>query len=993
MNRFDFRTLSILTLALGAPVVATGCSGGAESRGAADGVRSTEQAVTTSRAPTLLLTPAVLTRLQSRAAASDPAWTALKAHCDLLATGTANIPSGNAYPDYPDVGQGYEGDGYLPEVLALGLCYQTISATDASTAATYATAGDQLLQAISTPPASGGQSPSTDDGYGIRNYGVALAFGFDWLYSGLQASTRSAVLTALDSWIDWYDSSGFSNNAPVGNYFAGFILAKAAAGIATGPDNTSAAGYWSSVQTTMYPSLLQAIYAPSMSGGGWPEGWEYGPLAVENYALFFWAVESGEGLDWFDQIPHVHDEARYMSYFAWPSLRHMDDQGTIHSGVAMTPSGMAASAMASMLAYHGDSYAPTAKSFASALLATSGDDALDPWQAFLYVDSAQPQGDYTAQPLSYFATGPNHVAVRSTWQTDAVWGSFVPGTYIDSTDSGEQGYNSGAVAIVSGDTPILANATGQLPQVDGTAGENLVYADAYNGGTRQLNNTFGATGVMQGAFGPSDATTHAQGYEDNGTFVHARGVQLEQMYEPSGVVSQWTRDFAYVRPGVFVVYDRTTTNAADNWVSWHTEVAPTSVAVSDTTQERFDVTGGSFRMLLPRSATVKTVPVAAGITRLETHSPNASENFLTVVTAGTTPDEVRLSAADGNVASGPIVGVHVLGARNAVVLFNTDHAAQQTTSSATYTVAQTATADHVLFDMTASTTGYSVTAVASGSGVTVTVSPGGSFQLTAQNTLAFVVNTDGSVAPSTTQADGGAGASVAAPPAASAPPPASAPSSAGSPSQDDASAPEEASSPQEASSPEQASAPDDASSPKGSSSPEDASSRHHTSTESASVTVGIEVPPGGGANALPDPGFESGVNGLEQWPGGSAPSLTTNAIDGQSSALVSLASSSDTLSASFDATGTGVVHATALARNEGTATAHVKMCAGVYDQNWNDDYACSSFALAPGAVTRIAAAYSIPAGTTAQMTTWLFSTTSGAATFALDDAYLGYAPN
>jgi hypothetical protein len=703
------------------------------------------QAATSAHPARLLLTADVLTRLQARAAAADPAWIALKAHCDLLATGTANIPSANAYPDYPNVGQGYEGDGYVPEVMALGLCYQTIAATDPTSAAAYAKAGDQLLTAVSTPAASGGQDPSTDDGYGIRNYGVAMAFGFDWLYSGLQASTRTAVITALNSWVGWYDASGFSNTAPVGNYFAGYVLAKAASGLATSPDNASAAGYWSDVQTTMYPQLLQAIYAPSMKGGGWPEGWEYGPLAIENYALLFWSVDSAAGLDWFDQIPHVRDEATYMSYFAWPSLKHVDDQGTIHSGVAMNPSGTAASAMASMLAYHGDAYAPTAKAFASALLATN-DDALAPWQAFLYVDSAQPAGSYTTQPLSYFAAGPNHVAVRSSWDTSATWGSFVPGTYIDSTDSGEQGYNSGAVAIVSGDTPILCNATGQLPQVDGTTGENLVYADSYNGGPRALNNTFGATGIMQAAFGPGSAKTHAVNYEDNGTFVHSRGVDLEQMYEPAGIVSQWTRDFAYVRPGVFVVYDRTTSTASDTWISWHTETAPTTVSVADTTQERFDVPGGSFRMLLPKTAAVTTVPVAAGITRLETHSSNASEDFLTVVTAGTTPAMTRLSASDGNVASGAVVGVHVLSARNAVVLFNDDHAAAQTTASATYTVAQTAAADHVLFDMASSASGYAVTAATGSAGsLTVTVTPGGKFSLTAAGTLTFVVNTDGSV--------------------------------------------------------------------------------------------------------------------------------------------------------------------------------------------------------------------------------------------------------
>jgi len=40
---------------------------------------------------------------------------------------------------------------------------------------------------------------------------------------------------------------------------------------------------------------------------------------------------------------------------------------------------------------------------------------------------------------------------------------------------------------------------------------------------------------------------------------------------------------------------------------------------------------------------------------------------------------VRLSAADGNVLSGSMVGVHLTGARNQVVLFNADHAGLATT--------------------------------------------------------------------------------------------------------------------------------------------------------------------------------------------------------------------------------------------------------------------------------------------------------------------------
>jgi hypothetical protein len=685
----------------------------------------------------------VLTQLRARASSADAAWTALKSHCDGLAGGTANLPSGNAYPNFPNVGQGYQGDGYLPEVMSLGLCYQTALTTDAASAKRYAAAGDRILSAMSTDPASGGQAPSTDDGYGIRNYGVAMAFGFDWMYPDLTATTRAKVISALNSWITWYDTSGFSNQAPVGNYFAGYILAKTATAIATGPDNAGAAAYWTDVQNRMFPSLIQKSYAPGMSGGGWPEGWEYGPRAVENYALFLWAAKTGKGVDWFDQVPHVRDEAAYMAHFAWPSLKHMDDQGTIHSGVTLAPSGMAASAMAAMLTYNGSPYAPTASSYAAKLLATNH-DTLDPWQSFLYVDGTRPQADYTTQSLSYFAPGPNHVAARSSWSTTATWGSFVAGTYIDSTDSGEQSYNSGAVAIVSGDQPIIANATGQLPQVAGTPGEDLVYSDSYGGGTRQLYNTFHAAGAMQAAYGPDSSTTHVTHYEDTGTFVHARGVALAQMYKPAGLVSQWTRDFAYVRPGVFVVYDRATTSASDGWISWHTQVSPTPVTTGDDTK-RFDVTGGSVRMLLPRSASVTTVPIASGITRLEAHSAKGSDDWLTVVTTGATPNQVRLSNADGNVTAGSLVGVFVQSARGAVVLFNADHAAAQTTSSATYTVNQSGATDHVLFDMAPSANGYSVTATHGGAGTLVTVTAGGSFKPSTAGTLSFVVNADASV--------------------------------------------------------------------------------------------------------------------------------------------------------------------------------------------------------------------------------------------------------
>jgi len=718
------------------------------------------------RAPRLYLTSTVLQRLQQRAAASDPAWTALKAHCDLVAGGTYNVPSGPAYPDLPGVGQGYEGDGYGPEIKNLGLCYRVELGVDDASAAIHGAAGARLLEAIATPVAAGGQDPSTDDGYGIRNYGVAMATGFDWLYPALSAGNIADVVTSLDAWVSWFDANGFTNNEPIGNYFQGYLLAKTATAIATVGDNPSASTYWSDVQTRMWGQLAKPQFAASMSGGGWPEGWEYGPLAVENYTQFLYAASTGEQMSWWGEGPNAHDEAAYITYFAWPSRLHMDDQGTVYSQARLAPSGVVMTYLSGLLADNADPYAATARSATAAFVATNA-DVLAPWESFLYWDSSLPLADYTLQPLSYFASGPNHVAVRSTWSTDAVWGSFVSGTYIDAPDSGEQLFNQGSVAVVSGDQPILVNPTGWLPQADGAAGEDAVYADAWSNETRLLANTFYVAGTKQGTAGPTESSTHVLHYEEGGSYVHARGSQIEGMYLPAGTVSQFTRDFVYLRPGTFVVYDRTTAadGTADQWTAWHTPTVPTLVTTSDATQRRFDISAGgavvgSVRSLLPENAASKVVSVLGTVSRIENHAatPASATDWLTVVTAGSSvPDQVRLSPADGNVLSGASVGVLVLGQPNSVVLFASDHAAAAQLAAVTYAVTQTTAAGHVIVDVAPSPGGYAVSTALSGGRITVTVTRGGPLHVTGQGTLAFTLGLDGSVtaAPPPASADGG----------------------------------------------------------------------------------------------------------------------------------------------------------------------------------------------------------------------------------------------
>lgn len=718
----------------------------------------------------LLLTQSLVSKLQARAAAKESSWLALAKQCDGYATGTVHPPSGNAYPSSTSVGQGYQGDGYLAAISTLGLCYRTTKGVDDAAALKYAAAGGKVLEAMSMPANVGGAKPSTDSGYGIRNYGVGMALGYDWLEPDLSAAQKAQVVAALNTWIDWYDQNGFTKNDPIANYFVGYFLAKTYTAIATEKANPKAAAYWNDVETHLWGQLVKPKYSAYMSGGGWPEGWQYGPRAVRGIAECLWGVKTGKNLSWHTQLPQGPQQAQYLNYFVWPSFERIDDQGTVRAGAKLTPSATLYTSLATILGELGDPAASIARAVAADVLATGNDDR-DPWQKFLYWDAAQPSATYKTRPLSYAAYGPGHVAMRSTWDSNASWGAMSAGRYIGSQDSGEQMFNAGGLSIVAGANPVLVNATGWIPQTAGTAGEDFVYADSWGGSGRRLYNTFfvdnpgGVISPGQNSASPASSKAQLARFEDGGTYVRVSAANLEDQYGSASnhPVKAYQRDLVYLRPGTFVLFDRTVvaSASADRWMAFHTPVAPSAASVSDATQRRFDVSSagvvrGSLRLLLPQSPQVKLVTLPGGTTRIEAHATGSPEQkWLSVVTTGVVvPEQSRLTSSNGNA-----VGVAVHAAREQVVLFPADQSVNATLSSVVYTVPAGTDADHVIVDVQPSATGYAVTALPVGSSFSLSVSPGGGFQASKAGVLAFTLTKGGSVTSgaSSTPPGGGSG--------------------------------------------------------------------------------------------------------------------------------------------------------------------------------------------------------------------------------------------
>src|SRR5256885_7396886 len=527
--------------------------------------------------------------------------------------------------------------------------------------------------------------PLRDSGYALRLFALGMPLGFAWLYDAMSAADRTRVYTAIDAWVDAYESGVFGRDHPQGNYFAGYYATKAVAALATEGDDPRAAAQWPDFLNRVHGQAVQPYYAANLVGGGWPEGQNPGPLAPFNMVLPVWAPRTAKGMDL------VHAAAPYQFpsgaapwylYNTWPSLQRLDARGTMRVQGEPAPAPVKIiTQLAGMLPAWGDPLAPAFHRFARDVRAANPDGATSPdrlWSDFLFWDPTGPEADSKTGPLASYAPGTEMGAVRSSWDTGAVWGSLDAGPYTGNPDAGEQLFDSGSLAVAHGNRPFLVNAAGQLFRGTNPP-DDLVYNDNFgSASTRGLYNVFytdAPTPTGQNARSRADgARTRMSAFDQTPSYVFMRAGTLEDMYPRSGTptISSWTRDVTYLRPNLFVVYDRTTvTNASvGQWQRFHFAGTPTKVAAPSAGVSRYDIStvatyAGSVSSVLPAGHQEQVTPTVfsgSDVSRIDVRPGTAaSQNqWLTVIDAAGSPAEAaqasRLSAADGNVSAGTVTG-------------------------------------------------------------------------------------------------------------------------------------------------------------------------------------------------------------------------------------------------------------------------------------------------------------------------------------------------
>ena len=756
--------------------------------------------------PRIILDSNTLATLRTRAAANTPQWSALKRVCDSMVGGTVEFPDGNAYPNLPGVGEGYQGSSYWDAMVPLGICYQVLKATDPTTAAKYGAKGAAILAAMSDPNhqvVGGTPVYVRDDGYGIRFYGTTMAIGYDWFHELITPQLQAQVQNVLNSWITTFETNSqvaFEYENVLGNYYAGYYAAKCYSALAVQGDNPMADTWWNDWLNKEHNQRVVPYYAANMTGGGWPEGFaNYGPLSTRNMLLPILAVRSAKGIDLIhaaQAFPFALDQARWIMHFTWPSRDMIDDRDGAHSHSEGDPVRPGTgdpntySFLAGYLAMWNDPLAPAMHRYArdaKAALVPAGAGTPDEWIEFLFWDNNAPEADYTTGATSYVTPGIEEAAARSDWSKAAAWMSFRSGPYINNPGAGHQGFDAGSLALVRGKSPLLVNAAVWIMHnPGGDAGENAQYDDLFGNwdadhtlGNRRFDNTFQVRDVDAGgmplheygqwAMLRSDgARTRISRFEDGGSYVLALGVNLEDMYRPlteicsTSPVASWSRQIVFLRPSQFVVYDRTgvCNTALDQYMAWHFSGAPTELTAPAAGVRRFDVSfagafAGSMTTILPAGARIDTTDQMSPdpntwnkVWRSEirfTGAASANHQWLAVFDLASSSPQVA-PAVPLTVSAGAVTGVLLQSsASNSALVFGTAAAGTAISGTVTYTVPAAQTR-HVITDL-APSGAYTVTVNANGSTHTVTVTSGGSMHASANGVLSFALTPGGLVQP------------------------------------------------------------------------------------------------------------------------------------------------------------------------------------------------------------------------------------------------------
>jgi hypothetical protein len=561
-----------------------------------------------------------------------------------------------------------------------------------------------------------------------------VAVLYSYCYDALTPAVRTELVNYLDKWTNelWFDNqyAYFAVNDPGCNKHHSYLEGTACAGyVLRQAGHPRAATYLGILYDKLDKSGGVIDYLNTKAqGGNWCEGASYGQHAKAYLLSTLVLIASMDGVNYSTRSPFFADLINYAFYQLQPGDGWLYPAGNLARDVEMplTPFEREYLQMAVFLLPDSNTRR-LGQWYLENLIPEYSDLNGTQWRWLYYRDMLfklnLPSVARDTLPLSYHTRGPEWFNFRTGWDANATSVSFSAATQM-MFSQGHQHHDTGHFTIWKQDwlamDPSTLSPSGMPWQPGGhnmlnVEGSERRYVDSVPGLTRNWE-------------------------ESQFAYVQVNGSNLFIKYgDPTSVplMSEWTREFIYLKPDTVVVYDRAVPKPDSTYnLRFHFPVQPTLAAGCYTASYR----GGGIT-LLPLVSGAASVLSDIDLGEDQTCTAwrvqqNASApqtgRFLNVlqVATGSPP---ALSAQHVTTSTNGMEGALW---NNDVVLFSTAALGASPTLPFSYTLPGTGTRTHTLLNMTGS---CNVAVTHAGGQTTITVNAGTTYHANRQGVLRFTM--------------------------------------------------------------------------------------------------------------------------------------------------------------------------------------------------------------------------------------------------------------
>lgn len=451
--------------------------------------------------------------------------------------------------------------------------------------------------------AAGQRAEVAGDSYlEVGPYIGSLAMTFDWCHDNLSQSQRTRWINYANQavWNVWnnddavwggvaYPWSGWSVDNPSNNYYYSFLRATMLLGLSTRDENPLAAGWLTKFRTEKIGMQLVPTFNSDLSGGGSREGTGYGTAMKNLFSLYdIWAESTGERIS--DLTPHTKASIPYLMHETVPGLDRIAPIGDhARDSTATLFDYHREYGLALAWLYRDDPISAPLRGWLAANAVPQMGNYFEYVYDFLYRDPGAPTAPLADLSTAYFAPGAGDLFSRSSWQTNATWMSMRMGPYTESHAHHDQ-------------LSLLINQNGWLAYDANIDSHSGIEQDEENHNLVRINH--GATQRRQRE--GYSSTVHA--LADNETFTYA-AADATPVYNPANV-SRVQREVVFLKPNVFVVYDRLNAGAGATF-TWqlNTPTAPTIIGAASAAT--YTPSGMSVQTVKPFGSPQSSVDLAA----------------------------------------------------------------------------------------------------------------------------------------------------------------------------------------------------------------------------------------------------------------------------------------------------------------------------------------------------------------------------------------------